>query len=180
MPCHAINVRLKPWRVNAIASIVVVASIALATVLVNQLPQHPESTYSDLMWFALAISVLVAIHELIHGFCFCRWGCLPWSALKFGFNLRRLVFYCHCSVPVNIQVYRTAVLGPFVAIVPVSLLAVLVWPVDWLAWTAATHFAGCLGDLWIFAALRKFGADATVVDCFNEPGCDVYSPTPSI
>jgi hypothetical protein len=168
------RVRISGWKLNLLSVPLVVGLLWVFMAGTRSLPHWSDSPgWADGLWFAGGLAGFVVLHELVHGVFFHRAGEVPWKALQFGFNPRMLVFFCHCPVTVCVRDYRLATLGPLLTLGPLSVLAVLAFPVSGFAAAAAVHLAGCVGDMWIWAALRPFPGEARVQDHPVEPGCDV-------
>ncbi len=151
--------------------ILVARLLWLAKALPGARPPGPTA----LLWVLPAILLLLTLHELTHAAAFKLLARLPWRTFKFGFNPKALVLYCHCPVPVTVAVYRWTTLAPLLVLGTLSVLALLVYPAEWLAVLAGLHLAACIGDVWIVAGLRKFAPDLLVRDHPSDPGCEVFA-----
>ena len=122
------------------------------------------------------IAVGVVVHELIHGLSWMFFGKKPRSAIKYGFQLKTLTPYAHCTEPMAARAYR---LG---AAMPGLILGVL----PWLAGLATANgpllafgllfTLAALGDAMILWLLRHVEPDAQVIDHPTRAGCYVIDP----
>jgi hypothetical protein len=144
--------------------------------LAKAMPGAPASGPTDLFWVLPAVGLLLILHELTHAAAFKLLADLPWRTFKFGFNPKALVVYCYCPVPVTVAVYRWAALAPLLVLGTLSVLALLIYPAEWLAVLTGLHLAACIGDVWIVAGLRKFASDLLVRDHPTDPGCEIFAP----
>ena len=129
---------------------------------------------SDNLLLALGIlAVGVVVHELIHGVSWTIFGKKPRRAIKYGFKLKTLTPYAHCTEPMDARAYR---LG---AAMPGLLLGLLPWLAGLVTGDGATLLFGllftlaALGDAMILWLLRHVAPDAQVIDHPTRAGCYV-------
>jgi len=125
----------------------------------------------------LIIAVFIAgavIHELIHGIFWIKWGEKTWNKLKFGFNIKTLTPYIHCSEPINAGAYKigTAAPGIILGAIP-SLISIVIGNV-WIFWFGMLFSISAGGDFIILWILRKVNSSALVEDHPSRAGCFVY------
>ncbi len=110
------------------------------------------------------------LHEGLHALGFLLGG-VPPRALRFGLDVRTASVLIHCRAPVSIEVFRLAVVLPFLAL---SLVPV-VWSwgtgTGWLALAAMFSTAAATGDLLVLWRLRGIPADRRVADHPSRVGC---------
>ena len=173
------EVRVSKLAVNLVAIPVVAATVTAAVLLAWSLAGKVELRLSDAWQYALFLVLATVVHELLHAWAMVRWGKVPPGGVKFGFQWKALMPYFHCRVPVGMAAYRTAALFPLSVTGPVSILALLAYPSLWVAAGAGVAIAACVGDVWMFAKLRRFDGRSLVVDHPSEIGCDVFAPAPA-
>ena len=178
-PQHVAAIRLNGWAVTLASIPVTLVCMAGFFVLGRLLPHHHFSGRWWALWTLLAVLVVFVLHELTHALAAIWRTRLPWSAFRFGVNPKFLTLYCHCCRPLKLADYRAVALGPLMVLGTMSALLLLIYPTDWLALAGGVHLAGCIGDVWIFALLRKYPGDALVVDHPTDPGCDLYQSDPA-
>ena len=122
------------------------------------------------------VVVGVVGHELIHGLSWQVFGKKPRSAIKYGFKLKTLTPYAHCTEPMAARAYR---LG---AAMPGLVLGVLPWLYGLLVGNGPAFLFGllftiaALGDAMILWLLRHVEPDAQVIDHPSRAGCYVIDP----
>ena len=128
----------------------------------------------DNLLVALGVVVVgVVVHELIHGLSWQVFGKKPRSAIKYGFKLKTLTPYAHCTEPMAARAYR---LG---AAMPGLLLGVLPWLYGLVVANGPAFLFGllftiaALGDAMILWLLRRVEPDAQVIDHPSRAGCYV-------
>src|SRR5678815_1770669 len=158
-PRHLARIYPNIWAVNLAAIPLALLCAAASLLLVLALPHRHAISELSFLWFLPGIAVAFVLHELTHAWVAMWRAKLPWSAFKFGFNPKALVFYCHCRRPIDLRAYRAVCLAPLILLGPFSLLLVLIYPAAWLSLTAGVHLSGCIGDVWIFTLLRAYASD---------------------
>ncbi len=126
---------------------------------------------------ALGVIVVgIVAHELIHGLSWRVFGKKPRSAIKYGFQLKTLTPYAHCTEAMDARAYR---LG---AAMPGLILGVLPWLAG-LALASGPLMAfgllftlAALGDAMILWLLRHVEPTAQVIDHPSRAGCYVIDP----
>ncbi len=127
------------------------------------------------LWVFLGSLVLLAVgHEALHALAALLWGKAPFSSIRFGFNLKWLVAYCHCSSPMRIGAFRRLLLLPLAVTVPVAGLFLLLYPSLWTLLLFSLSFSACAGDVLIDFKIRNFPVDLWVQDHPSEIGCFVW------
>jgi hypothetical protein len=119
---------------------------------------------------------LIVIHEALHGYGCVRFAGVPLQQISFGMNW--FSFYCHCAVPMSVHAYRRMVMLPLQVTGGLTVLLLLLFPMDLTGALAGTALAAALGDVWIILKLRPFEATSLVRDHPTEPGCDILPLTP--
>lgn len=136
-------------------------------------------------WQAAADNLLPALglfalgivaHEAIHGLSWTIFGHKPRRAIRYGFKLKTLTPYAHCTEPMDARAYR---LG---AAMPGLLLGVGPWLAGLATGYGPTFLFGllftlaALGDGMILWMLRHVAPDAQVIDHPTRAGCYVIEP----
>lgn len=125
-------------------------------------------------YFSLSIMVLIIgilLHELLHGLTWTWLGKKPFSAIRYGINLKVLSPYAHCQEPLNMRAYRWGALMPglLVGIVPAALGIITGNGTIMSFGLLFTVAAG--GDAMVLWILRKEDSDALVLDHPRNAGC---------
>ncbi len=170
------EVRLPKLAVNVVAVPLAVAIGVGFTFVAMSLPHAVAVAPRDAWLYVVYVIVVAVVHEAMHAFATVRWGKAPVRAIKFGFNWKGLMPYCHCRVPMEMRAYRVTSLFPLFVTGPVAVLVMLAYPAFWTAAAAAVTLVACVGDVWAYLKLRRFDKGLLVLDHPTEPGCDVYRP----
>lgn len=130
----------------------------------------------DQSWLMLGMLIGgIIVHELIHGFTWIIAARKPFSAIKFGFQLKTFTPYAHCREPMAVQPYR---LG---ALMPGLLLGILPGIYGMASGEFGVFLFGYFftvaagGDALILWLLRGVGADKQVLDHPERAGCYVIT-----
>lgn len=129
---------------------------------------------SGLLWFLIAMIVIICIHEAIHltGFRFI--GGLPRSELAWGVNLKMGVAYAHAKKAITVKQMKKVLLLP---LIPTGLLPLIIGVLinsPALSVLGAIMTAGCFGDLVLYRKVAKFPGDTLVLDHPSKPQFTVY------
>lgn len=130
-----------------------------------------NSLFSNFFVFILVFFLGVIVHELIHGFAWMLFGRKPFGAIKFGFQLKTLTPYAHCTVPLPVNPYRwgAAMPGILLGILP-ALIAIVNGNGSLLAFGLLfTVAAG--GDMLILWLIRHVDRNKLVEDHPTNAGC---------
>lgn len=125
---------------------------------------------------ALLFIAGIVIHELLHGLTWMLLGKAPSGSVKFGFQLKTLTPYAHCTEPLEVGAYRWG------AAVPGLVLGILPGVAALATGSSAMLVFGFLftlaagGDALILWMLRDVPAGALVVDHPSRAGCYVVRP----
>ena len=115
----------------------------------------------------------VVVHELIHGLSWQVFGKKPRSAVKYGFKLKTLTPYAHCTEPMDARAYRLS------AAMPGLLLGGLPWLYGLVTTNGPVFLFGfifsitAVGDVMILWLLRHVEPTAQVIDHPTRAGCQV-------
>ncbi len=113
----------------------------------------------------------ILVHELIHGLSWMWFGRKPAGSIRYGFNLKVLTPYAHCSEPMTVAAYRigAAMPGLILGIFPTTIAIVSGNAYLMLLGLVFTVAAG--GDALILWLLRRENSDALVMDHPSRAGC---------
>jgi hypothetical protein len=179
MPGRRIGVvRLNKITVNVAGGALTVALCVGGMVLAQALPHHQSLGRGGFIIVLTAFLLLIPVHEWLHGLGARVFGKVPREAIRFGVMWDALAPYCHCSVPLTKKAYCRMALLPLWVTGSLSLGALLLCPCEMLGMLTGLALAGCIGDVWIVARLRRFGNHVFVVDSPKEIGCEVYEAVP--
>lgn len=128
-----------------------------------------------LQWLTLGFlpvfTLGVMLHELIHGMCFCLFGKVPFTRIRFGFDDKTLTPYTHCPAPLPAKTYKLSLVMPGLVLGAIpTLLAFNNGNIYWLSF-GAVFTAAASGDFMVIWLIRKVNGDARVRDHPENPGC---------
>ena len=114
------------------------------------------------------------VHELIHGLAWMRAGRKEWRSISFGFDVKTLTPFAHCSSPMNARAYRIGALAPGVLLgmIPATLGIAIGQPALMLFGLTFTIAAG--GDFLVLWLLRGVQARTEVEDHPTKAGCIIH------
>jgi hypothetical protein len=137
-----------------------------------------EDIFGRLLTFGLILVVGVVVHELLHALGWAIAARKPWRAFRFGFQLKTLTPYAHCTEPMPARAYRVGVLMPGLLLGLLPLGVGLLSGAGWLFVFGLlfTFVAG--GDALILWVLRRVPGTALVEDHPSAAGCVVIEPAP--
>lgn len=127
---------------------------------------------------ALLIAVVlgVVVHELIHGISWVIFGHKPFSAIKFGFQLKTFTPYAHLKEPVEVNAYRIGGFMPGFVLGILPYILSLVLGDGNLLWFSLVHTAAAGGDWLILWLMRNVKTGMLVEDHPTNAGCYVLEP----
>ena len=134
----------------------------------------PDSTFARLFLLVvanlIAYSVMLPLHELIHGVTILLLGGRP----RFGL---RLPFAAYCTAPNQVFTragYIAVALAPLVVLTVVGVVITALWPAwaTWLWFGFAGNISGAVGDLLTASETRRLPKGALIED--NEAGYTAY------
>lgn len=130
--------------------------------------------FMELKYFLPAMILGILVHELVHGLTWQLAARLPFSQIKYGFQLKTLTPYAHCKVPIDIAHYRLGAAMPLilVGLLP-SVFAVANGSGFWAIFGSFFTIAAG-GDMLILWLLRNVKSGSFVEDHPSEAGCYVY------
>ena len=170
-----VEVRLNKFAVNLASFPVTFLCCAAGVCLARILPHYRPFAQWHVPALFGALLMLVPVHEAMHAVGLRRFAKVSWREIRFGMLWRALVPYCHCTVPIPLPAYCRMSLLPLWTTGAASLVALLIFPADWLAVLAGLAIGCCIGDVWLVAKARHFDENALVQDSTSEIGFDVLS-----
>lgn len=135
-----------------------------------------NALFANFLVFIVVFFVGVIVHELIHGFAWMLLGRKPFGVIKFGFQLKTLTPYAHCTVPLPLTPYRwgAAMPGIVLGILP-AMIAIFNGNGFLLAFGLLfTVAAG--GDMLILWLIRHVEGSKLVEDHPTNAGCYILDP----
>jgi hypothetical protein len=116
----------------------------------------------------------IVLHELIHGLSWMLGGLLPFSKMKFGFQLKTLTPYAHCTVPIPKSAYVFGTLMPALVLGFFPFLLSLINGNGWIFLFGVLFTFAAVGDFLIVYLIRTVSWTAMVEDHPENAGCYVY------
>ena len=138
------------------------------------------SSTSNFLLLILIFVIGIVLHELIHAISWVTFAKIPFSKIKFGFNVKSLSPYAHCGEPVTAKVYRIALLTPAIilGIIPISIS--FVSGSVWFFVAGLLFTVTACGDFLIFWLIRKVKNNQLVADHPERAGCKVVEERYSV
>lgn len=134
----------------------------------------PDSTFARLFLLVvanlIAYSVMLPLHEVIHGVTILLLGGRPRFGLK-------LPFAAYCTAPNQVFTragYIAVALAPLVVLTVIGVAITALWPAwaTWLWFGFAGNISGAVGDLMTASETRRLPRGALIED--NEAGYTAY------
>lgn len=147
-----------------------IAVWGLAPVLQSDMPPLQAG------FFIFLMIVGVFIHEGLHAIGWQVFGQLPRGSVKFGFHLKTLTPYAHCTKLLNIHAYRMGGFLPGLALGFVPAVIGIVTGSGPSAAYGLLFSIAASGDLLSLWTLRNVPSNSLVEDHPSRVGCYVYPP----
>lgn len=138
----------------------------------------PIKEASDILlpWYFFPLFAAgIVVHELLHGLAWMLGGQLPFSKMKFGFQVKTFTPYAHCTVPIPKSAYVFGTLIPLIVLGVMPFLVSLVNGNGWVLLFGVLFTFAASGDLLIVWLIRSAPFDALVEDHPENAGCYVYT-----
>ncbi len=138
---------------------------------------EPIKEASDILlpWYFLPIFAIgIVFHELIHGLSWMLAGKLSLKEMKFGFQLKTLTPYAHCTVPIQKSVYVFGVIMPALVLGFFPFLLSLINGSGWIFILSILFTFAAVGDFLVVYLIRHTSWTAMVEDHPKNAGCFVY------
>jgi hypothetical protein len=139
-----------------------------------------DAFFGNIIVFLVIFFLGVILHELIHGFTWMLFAQKPFSAIKFGFQVKTFTPYAHCKEPMKINPYRigAAMPGVLLGLLP-ALLGILNGH-GWLLAFGVLFTAAAGGDFLVLWLLRNVKSDSLVEDHPTQAGCYIIDSIPQV
>jgi hypothetical protein len=118
----------------------------------------------------------IVVHELIHGLTWMLFGRKPFSAVRFGFQLKTLTPYAHVREPLPVNAYRLGAFAPGAVLGILPFLVAVITGSGWLLAFGLLFTFAAGGDFLILWLLRNVARDRWVEDHPTNAGCYVLPP----
>ncbi len=138
---------------------------------------EPIKNASDILlpWYFFPIFIVgIVAHELIHGLSWMFAGRLSFKQMKFGFQVKTLTPYAHCTVPIPKSAYVFGTLMPALILGLFPFLLSLINGSGWLFILSILFTFASAGDFLIVYLIRNVPWSALVEDHPKNAGCFVY------
>jgi hypothetical protein len=128
--------------------------------------------------FLVAIIVGIIVHEYLHKIGWALFAKKPLSSIKFGFQVKTLSPYAHCTEPLELNGYRWGALLPglLLGILP-TIIALAIGHAPLFLFELLFLFAAG-GDFLVLWLLRKVKAGVLVEDHPTRAGCFILENKP--
>jgi len=173
-----IDLSIPLWKANIYSFPIFILSL-IVTVFPYSFLWGTEKVYSqfsstsNFLLLILIFFVGIILHEIIHAISWVTFAKIPFSKIKFGFNLKSLSPYAHCGEAVTAKVYRIALLTPAIILGLIPILISFVSGSVWFFVTGLLFTVTACGDFLIFWLIRKVRNDQLVADHPERAGCKV-------
>lgn len=140
---------------------------------------EPIKSSSDILlpWYFFPIFIIgIVIHELIHGFSWMFAAKLSFKQMRFGFQIKTLTPYAHCTVPIQKSAYVFGTLMPALILGIFPFLLSLINGNGWIFLFGILFTFAAVGDFLIVYLIRSVSWAALVEDHPVNAGCFVYEP----
>lgn len=134
-----------------------------------------EASAILLPWYFLPIFFTgIVVHEAIHAASWMLAAGLPFKKMKFGFQIKALTPYAHCTVPIKKSAYVVGTLMPAILLGVVPFAVSLVNTNGWLLMFGMLFTFAGIGDFLIVWLIRRVPWNALVEDHPENAGCFAY------
>lgn len=171
---HKRDLSISMGRANIVVFFIAIPVVILQFALFSFLhgAEKMESTWNFIFLFVLIV-IGIVVHEFIHGITWAIFARKPFSAIKYGFQIKTLTPYAHLKEPVEVNAYR---IGAFM---PGFILGIFIYIVSLvlgdgnLFWFSLVHTSASGGDWLILWLIRHVKAGTLVEDHPSNAGCYV-------
>jgi hypothetical protein len=164
-----IQIASLPFGLTAVAELLIFAAVW---------GFDPVMDASDILlpWYFFPVfAVGIVVHELIHGLSWMAAGRLSFAQMKFGFQLKTLTPYAHCTVPVKKSAYVFGTLMPAVVLGFLPFIISLITGNGWVLIFSILFTFAAVGDFLIVWLIRSVAWNTLVEDHPENAGCYVYN-----
>lgn len=141
----------------------------------QELGRGAAALFDNLLIFLVVLVVGIMVHELLHGLSWALAGRTSLRAIRFGFQLKTLTPYAHCTEPLAVDAYRIGALMPGLLLGIAPSIAGVISGSGVLAAFGLLFTIAAGGDFLILWLLRDVHAGALVEDHPERAGCYVLS-----
>jgi hypothetical protein len=128
-----------------------------------------------LPWYFIPIFAIgIMLHELLHGLSWMFAGRLSHKQMKFGFQVKTLTPYAHCTVPIQKSAYIFGTIMPALVLGFFPFLLSLINGNGWIFLFSILFTFAAVGDFLIVYLIRGVSWSALVEDHPENAGCFVY------
>lgn len=120
--------------------------------------------------FLLIFGAGIVVHEALHGVAWRLTGA-PAGTVRFGFQLKTLTPYAHCSAALPARSYRIGAATPGVVLGLLPALVGLGFEIGGMFWFGTFFTLAAGGDALILWLLRGVPSERLVKDHPSKPGC---------
>ncbi len=142
----------------------------------------PVKDASDILlpWYFFPLFIVgIVTHELIHGLSWKFAAGLSFDKVRFGFQVKTLTPFAHCTVPIRKSAYVIGTVMPAVVLGFVPFLVSLVNGNGWVLIFGILFTFAAIGDFLILWLIRDVPWRSFVEDHPENAGCLVYATDPS-
>jgi hypothetical protein len=120
---------------------------------------------------AVALLVLLVVHELLHALAWMVAGGFRWRQITFGFDRASFSPYTHIATPMTARAYRIGAMTPGLLTGALPTLAAWVLGSGALSVIGTFMSVGAVGDLIVLWVIRRVPGDTLVLDHPTNAGC---------
>lgn len=128
----------------------------------------------NLLLFFFLFVVSFPIHELIHGLTWGYYAKNKLKSIRFGFNTKEFMPYCHCIEALKARAYKIGVLAPVVVLGGGYFFLSLLFPNTELILLSAFNMFMATGDLIVLWKARVIKS-GLIIDHPKQPGFVVFT-----
>ena len=125
--------------------------------------------------FLPALIIGIVVHEGLHGLGWSLFGKQPYSVIKYGFNVRTITPYAHCTVPLQMSAYRAGTALPGIVLGVIPALIGIVTGSGFFIMFAAFFLGAASGDFLCLWIMRSLSPETFIKDHPTRAGCIVIS-----
>lgn len=120
---------------------------------------QPGNIFQILFGIAFSFSILVIIHELLHGIAYKLHGA---KKVYYGGNIRKFQFYAASHLEVfNAHQFKRIALAPFITVSVLCVALIIIFPsyIPFLLTVLCVHSIFCGGDFMFLHFMDQYDAD---------------------
>lgn len=130
-----------------------------------------NALFENFLIFILIFFLGILVHELIHGLAWMIFGRKPFSAIKFGFQVKTFTPYAHCKEPLRVNPYRIGAAMPGIVLGLLPAILSILTGTSWLLAFGLLFTIAAGGDMLILWLIRNVSNDKLVEDHPTQAGC---------